>query len=911
MAADAAKLSASQKLRNLRCDASGSVDDETFERLFKEVMRGDVSFDVRAMLSKAPRNSDGRIILEQFLAWLFPSTDDSAADGKPEACQKLRAGIKADSSGAVDEELLKKLLRDVFTSDQSSFDLDALLAKAPRNSENKILLDAFLSWIFDSPARNPACNQDLSFEDGVQNGSWVVGRLSDTEPAEYVYAQIDSLDPFRAHSADGRILSRADLVWAVVAKDDGWLEPFGDQWREPGRVIFLRLLKNNEWVSARVADVEAGECSDKNSIYLPLKGVDGLDGVNVQEDVGLLFTPHEECVEEFANVQPTRGGSLVSHLSNAFVKLEDKLEARRRWVEKGRVEIQYPMRCVWVNPLVKQQGLQEFASRCQARVAQRREEGEVDPDPEVVLVLGPPAAGKSSIERLPTDDVPEGVRNTVSSLGGREEVNNDNLTDCMPGFSEEFQVAIGLQESPTPSGMTMRGKGLLRMTATPTGFSKQSSLDAATPTGFSKRFSLDSLSPRSPSSKNKLFETMKGIDLAASFRDIGKQCRRQNSTTAGWAMQWLTYAFFHHGPVRDSLAWDIIKVTIVDAADLPVYYSSVMAGNAISRTVHIVDLGRSKREPVPHPPLRTVGFWPYTSQEARIARQKKRHADERTNKKLLGGNADSNMVNLHYHASQAEANILNMLKALEKQEDEGYGNGVEHFLIIDNGGNVPRVLFDWAAAANDEYSSTLERQFKTEITTAVKAMLAIVNEVSPWNSLCNHVHRIAQFFLTELKQEDDELLKIAGGKKTHKERVVEADELLPLLTKADEAVFSRLNKAPVLPSDFAHLHKISLDITVRGYEMLASISMEDAAELKKQLSELRKFCVVFAMDDIRDDSDESSADSDDLSDSGRMDLDTIIELPEFGMPEFGMESDPLGCTLNLKGAVFGSTLKLG
>ncbi|CAE7734372.1 unnamed protein product [Symbiodinium pilosum] len=28
---------------------------------------------------------------------------------------------------------------------------------------------------------------------------------------------------------------------------------------------------------------------------------------------------------------------------------------------------------------------------------------------------------------------------------------------------------------------------------------------------------------------------------------------------------------FHHGPVRDSLAWDVIKVTIVDAPELSVY----------------------------------------------------------------------------------------------------------------------------------------------------------------------------------------------------------------------------------------------------------------------------------------------------------------------------------------------------
>lgn len=45
---------------------------------------------------------------------------------------------------------------------------------------------------------------------------------------------------------------------------------------------------------------------------------------------------------------------------------------------------------------------------------------------------------------------------------------------------------------------------------------------------------------------------------------------REHKSAIAWAMQWLTYAMFHHGPVRDSLAWDVIKVTIVNARELPV-----------------------------------------------------------------------------------------------------------------------------------------------------------------------------------------------------------------------------------------------------------------------------------------------------------------------------------------------------
>merc|ERR1712232_475536 len=62
---------------------------------------------------------------------------------------------------------------------------------------------------------------------------------------------------------------------------------------------------------------------------------------------------------------------------------------------------------------------------------------------------GPPAAGKSSISRLPPDEVPETIRGTAASLRYREEVNNDNLTDCMPGFPIEFKKAF--QHSTTPS----------------------------------------------------------------------------------------------------------------------------------------------------------------------------------------------------------------------------------------------------------------------------------------------------------------------------------------------------------------------------------------------------------------------------------------------------------------------------
>ena len=52
-------------------------------------------------------------------------------------------------------------------------------------------------------------------------------------------------------------------------------------------------------------------------------------------EVGMLFTPHEECQEEFKELQPGRGGVLVDHLAKAPERsVERSLRAffRRSWV---------------------------------------------------------------------------------------------------------------------------------------------------------------------------------------------------------------------------------------------------------------------------------------------------------------------------------------------------------------------------------------------------------------------------------------------------------------------------------------------------------------------------------------------------------------------------------------------------
>merc|ERR1712217_232561 len=171
--------------------------------------------------------------------------------------------------------------------------------------------------------------------------------------------------------------------------------------------------------------------------------------------------------------------------------------------------------------------------------------------------------------------------------------------------------------------------------------------------------------------------------------------RQDEMSSESWALQWLTYLVYHHGPVRDALALDIIKVTIIDVDELPVYYSSCMAGKAMGRAMMILDLSHSETRPVQHKRIPFRGFWPYTSQESRFDRQAGRADDEKKEGKLKGGNLTSNLVDIHYHAQQAEVNITKMLGALHKgkkptddvdDDEDDAGVSLDHFLVIDNEG---------------------------------------------------------------------------------------------------------------------------------------------------------------------------------------------------------------------------------
>jgi len=420
---------------------------------------------------------------------------------------------------------------------------------------------------------------------------------------------------------------------------------------------------------------------------------------------------------------------------------------------------------------------------------------------------------------LPPDQVPHAVRNTARSLKYREEVNNDNLCDCMPGFREQFSVAVGLPKEHQAGGALW--KRMMRLVQKDTA----------------------------------------SMDLDWAVKALRGKSTEYKSAIA-WAMQWLTYAMFHHGPVRDSLAWDVIKVTIVDAPELAVYYSSVMAGAAIDRTMQILELAHSSVTPVAHMPLRVVGFWPYASQEARHARQQNRHRQERENKRLLGGNVDANLVNLHFHAQQAESNICRMLKSLklgQRPTDDGSSDAatevkVDHFIVIDNDSPEPRILLNFTDQSVDR-----ARKYAQEEKVAARELLAVIDQLPEWELFSCLVFRAASFFLPS---DDDLVTQCASKCKDGKESLQEPESVLAVLQELDETVFKVLTKdSPALETSdmrpaFARLESSS---------ELSAMSPAQQATLKEHLTDLRMLCVIRALrdeevnEDAKEDDDAAEA----------------------------------------------------
>lgn len=672
---------------------------------------------------------------------------------------------------------------------------------------------------------------DPPMEKGLLVGASVIGKLKNSwiGGSPYLYGTVDRLDPLQISDADGKSYLGNMLQWVVAAQDDGWLAPFGLEWQQPGRYVLLQLLQG-DWISARVAkdhkvqDVQAGP------LHLRLDGIESLPSVCIQTEVAYLFTPHEKCQEEFGHAYSYRGGRLAEHIERAFENakpspdetLEDALRRqRRRWVEESRVDGQYPVRSTWVHPTIKQGALNEFARRAQ----KKKQESPVPIHPEIVMLLGPPAAGKSSISRLSPDQLSgsmKPLRRTAASLKYREEVNNDNLTDCMPGFPDEYKYAL----------------------------------------------SVDDAKSRSPKALWKKARAAAKVKLGCVAHRLEwiRDMHRDAMSAEAWACQWLTYLVYHHGPVRDSLALDIIKVTIIDAHELPVYYSSCMAGKAMARTMLILDLCHSESRPVPHKPLAFRGFWPFTSQESRYDRQAGRAEDEKKEKKLKGGNLTSNLVDIHYHAQQAELNITKMLGCLSqgvKPTDEEGNNDeetdvlVDHFLVIDNEGSEPQVLLDFADAEGQVTTDIRESLLGSVIE--VETLLKLLDKEA-LSGFDVHIFRVFKFFLGRCAPKDHPLRNRAKEMK-HRigaESIKDPVDVLPIVTEIDEHIFFRKygsQSTATHTNAYREMSHLQAGDRTSFRETLASIPDDDIDALKKAMSVMRKYTCLAIMQYLKKEGD--------------------------------------------------------
>lgn len=645
-----------------------------------------------------------------------------------------------------------------------------------------------------------------------------------------MYGTIDTLNPLQISDAPGNTYNGQNVQWVVAAQDDGWLGPYELDWQQPGRYILLQLLQG-DWVSARVATDHRQQPIHAGPLHLKLDGVESLTSVCIQTDVAYLFTPHEKCQAEFGNGLTYRGGRLAEHIERAFENekpkenetLEDALRRqRRRWVEESRVDGQYPVRSIWVHPTIKQGALNEFARRAQ----RKKQESPVHIHPEIVMLLGPPAAGKSSISRLSPEQLSgsmKDLRGTAASLKYREEVNNDNLTDCMPGFAQEYKYALNFDDEQT------------------------------------------SRSPKSLWKKARAAAKVQLGCVATRLEWIRRQHSERMSAEA-WALQWLTYLVYHHGPVRDSLALDVIKVTITDVHELPVYYSSCMAGKAMARTMLILDLCHSESRPVPHKPLAFRGFWPFTSQESRFDRQAGRAMDEKKEGKLKGGNLVSNLVDMHYHAQQAELNITKMLGCLsqgvkptdeEGKDDEETDVLVDHFLVIDNEGSEPQVLLDFVDADGDVTSNIREALMGSviEVETQLKLL-----EKEALNGFDRHIFRVFKFFLNRCAPKDHPMriqakeMKAENGIESLKDPV----DVLPLVTEIDEHIFFRKygSKSTATHTNaYREMTHFKDGDRTSFREALAGMPDDDITTLKKAFSVMRKYTCLAIMQYVKNEAD--------------------------------------------------------
>ncbi|CAK0847136.1 unnamed protein product, partial [Prorocentrum cordatum] len=556
-------------------------------------------------------------------------------------------------------------------------------------------------------------------EEGVEVGSHVICRLkTGWVNNAYVYGRVTRLDPIEVLGCEGRTLPVENLAWVMLSQDldDGWLAPYDLGWQKPGRYVLMQLL-TREWVSARISSWHKAQPIRTGRLMLQLEGVPSLEEVCIEDDVALLLVPHDDCQEEFGHAQPQRGGWLSDHINAAFeldtpsqgeTQAEAEHKQRLRWVETSRTDGQYPIRSVWVHPSIKGGALNEFARRSR----QKKAESPGDIKPEVVMLLGPPAAGKSSISRLKADQLSKDLVKTAQSLQYREEVNNDNLTDCMPGFSDEYKHVLSIKAK-QKTGKSLWKKATTGVKVGKVGDRKPNSNSAAMWQWL----------------KISIEEESVGGAVGAAVADLPRVPPRARSRLprAG-----------HHQGHRDRRPRAPRVLLLVHGGQGDGACHDDSGPGPLGDEAH-----RAQAAPLP----RLLAL--HLAGEARFDRQAGRARKEQEEGKLLGGNLTSNLVDIHYHAQQAETNITKLLGCLRKgvratdsssssSDEEGccskgerasskeVAEGVrqkthvkvDHFLVIDNEGKEPKVLIDFSSESGSIDVENIKRELKAAVEKA-------------------------------------------------------------------------------------------------------------------------------------------------------------------------------------------------
>jgi len=260
----------------------------------------------------------------------------------------------------------------------------------------------------------------------------------------------------------------------------------------------------------------------------------------------------------------------------------------------------------------------------------------------------------------------------------------------------------------------------------------------------------------------------------------------------------------------------------------------------------------------PHKPLAFHGFWPYTSQEARYTRQADRAEEERKELKLKGGNLTSNLVDIHYHAQQAETNITKFLACLAKnkrptddtdaEDEEEFEISMDHFLVIDNEGKEPKVLLDFATG-DSPGSEDIHGTLLAAAEGIVQRFGLLDKEVGDFDE---KVFLFCYYFLKKCAPPEHDVLRRAIEVKKKKALKIPKtpEEVLPMLVAFDEEVFyTRYGKQSTATRTTTY------DAAIHSSAQEALRQLPDLDELKAQVSILRKYTCLAVMQFIKDEGD--------------------------------------------------------